>query len=131
MFLMADVLPLHVASYNCRGYNVIKRSYIRSILSKVSILFLQEVWLSDDQMQELRDIDNRFLYAGCSGFDDSDILTGRPYGGVAILWRSDLSVAVSVLTTDSRLVCAVRMESDVYKLLFINIYMPYESDDYS
>ena len=131
MPVMADTLCLHVASFNCRGFNDIKRNYIKSVLSKVSVLFLQEVWLSDDQMQELGSIDENFLFAGCSGFDNSDVLTGRPYGGVAILWRSDLSVAVSVLTTDSRRVCAVRMESDVYKLLFINIYMPYESDDYS
>lgn len=129
---MADTSSqINIASFNCRGYNVIKRDYIRTLLSKVSVLFLQEVWLSDDQMQELGSIDDKFLFTGRSGFDNSDVLTGRPYGGVAILWRSDLSVSVNVLATNSKRVCALRMESDVYKLLFINIYMPYENDDFS
>ena len=126
---MADVLSVQVASYNCRGYNAVKRQYIRNLLSKVSILFLQEIWLSDGQIQELGDIDSNFLYTGISGFDNTDVLSGRPFGGVAILWRSDLSVTVSVLATNSKRVCAVRMDSDVYKMLFINVYMPYEGDD--
>jgi exonuclease III len=96
------------------------------MLSKVSVLFLQEVWLSDGQMQELANIDNHFLFNGRSGFDDSEVLTGRPYGGVAILWRSDLAAKIAVIDTNSKRVCAVRMESDNFKLLFINVYMPYE-----
>ena len=128
---MADVLPLHVASFNCRGYNIIKRNYIRSVLSKVSVSFLQEVWLSDGQMQELANIDNHFLLTGHIGFDNSDVLTGRPHGGVAILWKSDLAAKIAVIDTNSKRACAVRMESDAFKLLFVNAYMPYESDDCS
>ena len=128
---MADVLSLHVASFNCRGYNIIKRNYIRSVISKVSVLFLQEVWLSDGQMKELANIDNHFLFNGRSGFDNSEVLTGRPYGGVAILWRSDMAAKITVIDTNSKRVCAVRMESDNFKLLFINVYMPYENDDCS
>lgn len=126
---MADSLSFNVASFNCRGYNDSKRNYIRSWLSTVPVLFLQETWLSDSQLSQLGSIDNDFLFAGCSGFDNSDILVGRPYGGVAILWRSDLSFTVSILNTNSRRVCAVRMDSVDYKLLFINVYMPCEVDD--
>jgi len=96
---MADVMSLHVASVNCRGYNIIKRNYIRSVLSKASILFLQEVWLFDSQIQELANIDNHFLFTGRSGFDNSEVLTGRPYGGVAILWRSDLAASITIIDT--------------------------------
>jgi exonuclease III len=131
MPLMADSLSLNVASFNCRGYNTSKRNYVRSLLSTVPVLFLQETWLSDSQLSELGSIDDNYLFAGCSGFDTSEILVGRPYGGVAILWRSDLSFTVSVLNTNSRRVCAVRMDSVDCKLLFINVYMPCEVDDTS
>ena len=47
---MADSLSLNVASFNCRGYNDSKRNYIRSLLSTVPVLFLQETWLSDGQL---------------------------------------------------------------------------------
>jgi exonuclease III len=126
---MDDTLSLNVASFNCRGYNDGKRNYTQSLLAQVSVLFIQETWLSDSQTTELGRIDDKFVCTGRSGFDDSDVLTGRPYGGVAILWRSDLSANVTVINTNSRRVCAVRMDSD--KLLFINVYMPFESDDQS
>jgi len=96
------------------------------MLSQMSVLFLQEVWLSDCQMQELANIDINYLFIG-----RSEVLTGRPYGGVAILWWSDLAVSITVIDTNSKRVCAVRMESDAFKLLFINVYMPFESNDCS
>jgi len=71
-------------------------------------------------MQELANIDNNYLFTGRSGFNNSDVLTGRPYGGVAILWRSNFAVSITVIDTNSKRVCALRMESDAFKLLFIN-----------
>ena len=49
-------------SYNCRGFNVHKIAYIRSLLSKTDILFLQEHWLSEDQLRLLGDIDPEFVF---------------------------------------------------------------------
>jgi len=59
-----------------------------------SILLLQEHWLSDAQLSVLGNIADNVSYTGVSGFTNSDILAGRPYGGCAILWRSDLMVNV-------------------------------------
>jgi hypothetical protein len=56
-------------------------------------------------MQVLCNIDEKFLFTGISGFDNSDVLSGRPFGGCAILWRSDLMGTVSILATDSKRVC--------------------------
>ena len=36
-----------------------------------------------------------------------------------------------MLQTNSKRVCATRVENAEYKLLFIYVYMPYESDDHS
>jgi len=44
------------------------------------------------------------MYTGVSGFDSSDILVGRPCGGCAILWRSDLYVEVRPIDTNSQYV---------------------------
>ena len=69
-----------------------------------------------------------FLSASTSGFDDTEILLGRPYGGC--VWRSNLPFNVQILSTDSNRICAIRMYNDSYKFMFINIYIPYEDDDY-
>ena len=36
---MADLTSLSIVSYNCRGLNVLKTSYIKSLLSKTTVFF--------------------------------------------------------------------------------------------
>jgi hypothetical protein len=116
-------------SSNAQAPHKLESAYMKSLLTNCAVLFLQEHWLSVDQLRLLNDIDAEFQCIGVSGFDNSDILSGRPFGGCAMLWRSDLLVTVNTLSACSRRVCAIRMASDYVKLLFINVYMPYEGDD--
>ena len=117
---MEGTINLTVASYNCRCFNNLKSSYIEHLLSSASILFIQEHWLSVEQLtvfSQFRD----FQYVGVSGFDSSTFLPGRPYGGVAILWRSDLMAHASVLSVSSKRICCLRLVLDTYRLL--SMYM--------
>ena len=93
------------------------------------MLSLQEYWLSDSQLAELGHINSCYLFHGTCGFYNSDVLSGRPYGGCAILWRSDIAAVVETVNTGSRRVCCVRLRSDTWCLLIVNVYMPYEDDD--
>jgi len=61
-----------------------------------------------------------------SGFDNSEILSGRPFGGCAILWPSDIRAHIEPVNTNSRRICAVCMRTDSWSVLFINVYIPYE-----
>jgi hypothetical protein len=45
------------------------------------------------------------------------------------LWRLDLMGTVSILATDSKRVCANRISIYKLKLLFVNVYTPYEGSD--
>ena len=70
-------------------------------------IFLQENWLSDGQLSLLGQfhVNNKpVMYNGVSGFDNQSVLYVRPYGGCAILWRSDIICVLmwsqSVLTVD-------------------------------
>lgn len=121
--------PLKVVSYNCRGFNKFKANYIGSILDKCDILLLQELWLSAEQLAILGNVKSHVLFTGVSGFDRSEVLAGRPYGGCAILWHSNLLATVTPIDIDNRRVCCVRISTDSWKLLVINVYMPYEDGD--
>ena len=126
---------LSIVSYNCRGFNSVKSGFLNSLLLRCDILFIQEHWLSDKQLSDLNQINTQFLCHAVCGFDNSDILSGRPYGGCAILWRSDLRARIEPVNTGSRRVCAICMRTDSWSVLFINVYMPYEdgekrSDDF-
>jgi hypothetical protein len=59
-----------------------------------------------------------------------DVLHGRPYGGLAVLWRQSLSphVTVSLLGDNARLMRVVLHPPRSAPLLLVNIYMPYQSD---
>jgi len=87
------------------------------LLSKVSVLFLQQHRLSGDHLQSLGNIDSRFLYSGVFGFGNSEVLQGRPYGSCTLLWRSDLCASVTLATVQSRRACAVCMVSGTYRML--------------
>ena len=127
---------LSVCSYNCRGFNFVKREYINRLLVNCDILFMQEHWLSEAQLSELGHINNRFLCHAVCGFDNADVLSGRPYGGCAIFWRADSSARVDIVETGSTRICAVIVCTSEFKILFISVYMPYEdsgerADDFS
>jgi len=82
-------------SYNCRGYYESKRAYILHLLSVCDILFIQEHWLSDAQLSIFNSINPEFTSCGVSGFGIDDVLSGRPYGGCAIVWRKDIKAVFS------------------------------------
>ena len=50
IIVMADSRLFRVMSYNCSGFNAHKTCYIKSLLFKTDFLFLQEHWLSNDQL---------------------------------------------------------------------------------
>ena len=120
---------LRIMSYNCRGLNAVKSQYVNSLLCSCDLLFVQEHWLCDEQISSLGLINSDFLSCGVCGFASQEVLRGRPFGGSAIFWRKDLHAEFRVLNTGSRRVCAARCVSDTYKLLFINVYMPFEDGD--
>ena len=122
---------LRFCSYNCRGFNSVKKQYVMSLLNICDFLLVQEHWLCDEQISSLSSLSSDFLSCGVSGFSSDQILDGRPYGGCAIFWRKELSADVCVLDTGSRRICAVRCTFDSFKLLVINVYMPYEDGDYN
>ena len=59
----------------------------------------QEHWLSDKQLPMLQQLGMQFVAR--SGMEDAvsyGILTGRPFGGVSILWSSDLDHAITPIS---------------------------------
>ena len=43
-------------SYNCRGYNSLKASYIKYLLFKCDIVFIEEHWLLSSRLHLLQNI---------------------------------------------------------------------------
>jgi exonuclease III len=99
------------------------------------VIFLQEHWLCEDELNKLKAVNSDFSGFGVSAIDTtSGILSGRPYGGVCILWRKSLSKYIIVVQYDDKRMigCKLCINNNVY--LFVNVYLPYQCyenfDDY-
>jgi hypothetical protein len=57
-------------------------------------MFIQEHWLPDKQLSDLNQMNTQLLSNAAYGFDNIDVSLGRPYGGDAILWRSDIRARI-------------------------------------
>ena len=86
-------------SYNSRGLNDLRKIYLESLLLKCDLLYLQEHWLADAQLDA---ISPHHFVCGVSGFNSLDVLRDRPFGGWAIFWRRDISTIIEVIACNSR-----------------------------
>ena len=125
-----DIRKLKIVSYNLHGINN-GRSFLVDLCndSDVSIVAVQEHWLTDDNLYQLNNIHPDFTGYGISAMTkklSTGIYRGRPFGGVGFLWRKSLAdqIAVDSCSDDSRcLIIKLKMLSNVY-LKIINVYFP-------
>ena len=122
---------LRIVTYNCRS---VKSSIgsVQQLCSNSDIVMLQEHWLLPDDVGFLSSIDADFVAFGSSAVDtQSNLLTGRPYGGTAILCRRTLAASAKLMTNTGSRITAVEMKVSDSKvessILLISVYMPTDS----
>jgi exonuclease III len=118
-----------LATFNCK--NVVRSAdCVRRLCVMADVIALQETWLLPHDVPFLGGIDGDFAYTGKSAVDTSTgVLKGRPYGGVALLWKKSVFRVVSSVTCRSdRLVC-IKLEEGNRSLLILSVYMPTECVD--
>ncbi|XP_053618243.1 uncharacterized protein LOC128679811, partial [Plodia interpunctella] len=121
---MSVTTTTKMISFNCK--NVVRSvDCVRSLCQKADIVALQETWLLPHDIQFLGSIDDNFAFTGNSAVDTSaGVLRGRPYGGVALLWRKAVFPCVSVLTCRSVRLAAIKITQGERSFLVITVYMP-------
>jgi exonuclease III len=94
---------LRIATFNMHGFNN-SWHYLQHLSKSCDIIFIQEHWLANSKLHYLDSINDEFIMHAKSGMDaasDDRILTGRPYGGVAVMWRKSLCNNVSLCKHDA------------------------------
>ena len=95
------LIMLQISTYNCQSS---KRNAggIQKLCESSDIVFLQEHWLFPSDLVSLNHIHNDYTSFGLSSIDPSaSLMTGRPYGGVAVMWRNSLASYVKPMTYDN------------------------------
>ena len=120
---------IRAITYNCQG---LKSSIhdIQALCSTYDLIFIQESWLFQFELTLLSEIDSDFEGFGISAIDDStNIVRGRPYGGMAILIRKQYRSIAQFHTYNCSRLLGVQLTCNDLFLLFISVYMPYQCDD--
>ena len=84
---------LKIASFNCHGA-LNKMPIIDDMLRSLDILFLQETWLMQHNTNIFENLNEDFCSFSSSAVEPGEILMGRPYGGLTILWRKSIDYNV-------------------------------------
>ena len=116
---------LCLMSYNCRGVNAMKIDYINDLMTDCEILCLQEHWLLDEGLSLMEHQLKTVHVFGKSGMDAKRLLSGRPFGGCAVLVKKSLDCTVSLVNTNSRcLFSCIFQCPNGSSFLLHNVYMP-------
>ncbi len=121
---------MKIASFNCHSLKS-SGDAVRDLCDKCDIVLLQETWLNRDELSVLNNIHPDCYGMGTSAIDiESDILVGRPYGGLAILWKRKIAHEIKIVQyNDSRLLGLECQNSTGAKLFVLNAYLPYKCDN--
>ena len=125
---------LNVCSFNCKN---IKTSIteLDDLCTNHDFILLQETWLSRPELPMLSQINNAFTGYGLSSMDEeSQILLGRPFGGIAILWKKCFNAYCSIKRYDCDRIVGIEFIYGSFTALFLCVYLPYDCaenyDDY-
>ena len=127
LILLTMSYSLRVTSYNCRN---LKSSIdnVRQLCDTHDIIFLQETWLTNDELSLLKCLHVDFYADGVSAMDTtSGIQIGRPFGGIGMLWRKSIGACIQVHKYNDNRIMGIEFDNGNRQLLAVNIYMPYDN----
>ena len=93
------------------------------------IIMIQEHWLYPDELSYLSMLSNDFSSFGLSPMPVGEtLLSGRPYGGVGIMWHKKLSNCAKIVQFDDNRILGLEIKTNNQTFLFVCIYLPCDCD---
>ena len=78
---------LVISSYNCHGFNVSKIPAITELTNFSDVILLQETWLLKNQLDIFKNYFPEYNNFSVSSVDSTVLSSGRPYGGLTVLYK--------------------------------------------
>jgi exonuclease III len=114
---------INITSYNMHGFNQgIHQLKSLCDVDRCDIIFIQEHWLSNDTISQFDYFNKDYYFFGVSAMEStlhSQILYGRPWGGVATLINKTLRGVIKCICCTERFTIIT-----IGHLLLINLYLP-------
>ena len=123
---------LNITSYNCRGLpktntKLLLRPDIMELFKVSDIIGFQETHYSKQDIKCLNSIYKDFIGTGVAKIDEgTGIVNGRYSGGVALMWKSNISHAIKSLDLGADWCVGIEINAGSSKFVIINVYLPYQ-----
>ena len=121
--LFLTMAPLAIASYNSDGYAADRLAYMDKLMLTNDVLLVQEHWLMNSRISSLESSLHNVHVHGVSSMPDNEIITGRPYGGTAIISNKDLKYKITPISLSTVRACAVILNVRNIDIMLCNVYM--------
>ena len=123
---------LNIISYNCRGLPKSRRSLtprpdIKALFDRCSILCLQEIWFTKQELKQLNNLHKEFIGIGTTKYDETEGLCNAR-GGVAIMYKKNLAKYIKQFQTNLDWCNAIEISIASLRVMIINVYMPYQCE---
>ncbi|KAG7295668.1 hypothetical protein JYU34_021952 [Plutella xylostella] len=116
-----------LVSFNCKSV-VRATDYVKELCKNNDIIALQETWLMPHDLEYLSSIEPEFAATGSSAVDTAaGVVRGRPYGGVALLWRKGAFDNVCIVNCKNTRIVAINCKVNGLSVLVFSVYMPTDS----
>ena len=115
-------MDLNIISYNCRS---LSNNYeiIRMLLKQCDILFLQETLILQSDFHLIGSLDCNFDFIAEEAYRKKECFTGRPSGGLVILWNKSLSPFIEPFSCSKRILGLKIIANNKIHIL-LNVYLP-------
>ena len=103
---------------------------ISALCEAHDIVILQETWLAKNELSLLSNTHCDFIGNGVSSIDDElKLNSGRPHGGIGIMWRKHMNKHCTFKTYNCNRNAGLEINCGSFKALFLCVYMPCDSSD--
>ena len=119
---------LRIGSFNTRG---LRNVTLPTLFERLDIVLLQETLLCKQDLSTINSISHLFQGSGVATTDlSTGILTGRPSGGIAILFRKSIANFVNEVYFDLDWIMGISINVPNEPVSYIlSVYMPYNSHE--
>lgn len=120
---------IDMISFNCKS---LKRAVhqVSRLCDQADLVALQETWLLPHDLNFVHKVNSDFECVATSSVDTSvGVLRGRPYGGLALMWRKSRLPNVTVVECFNNRLIAIRVSTGKSSFLVFSVYLPVDNND--
>ena len=119
-----------ISTFNCTGLKSSLEYVANNLCNDHDIIALQETWLLPHDLPLCDTIHPDFCAFATSAVDvGAGVIRGRPYGGLAFLYRRSVEPLITPINFEEDRVLGLLIKDETKSLLFLNVYMPTQSNE--